>query len=226
MIVDVFQWLINGTIPVGPGILVREVIGNGFGLASALLGMRRFVLAWPIGIAGNILLFTVFLGGVFMTPGDTNLYGQAGRQILFLVLGVYGWITWRDATGGKPGVAAFIPRWANRRERAIAAATLVILYALACGALVLLDSYAAWADAWILVASIAAVYATARGYLEAWLFWVAIDLVGVPLLLAAGLYPSAILYSIYLVVAVFGLKSWLRIRRSAPIPSTPVMPSA
>ena len=54
----------------------------------------RRVAAWPIGIVGNILLFTVFLGGVFDTPSDLNLYGQAGRQVFFLIVSVYGWVRW------------------------------------------------------------------------------------------------------------------------------------
>ena len=51
------DWLLHGTIPVGDGSLyVREVVGNLFGLASALLGMRRLVWAWPVGLVGNVLL--------------------------------------------------------------------------------------------------------------------------------------------------------------------------
>ena len=78
------EWRINGSARTTPavaeapssmsassGILWREIIGNGFGLASALLGMRRKVAAWPIGIVGNVLLFTVFvgsaMGGAFTT---------------------------------------------------------------------------------------------------------------------------------------------------------------
>jgi nicotinamide mononucleotide transporter len=209
------EWLLTGTIPVGPGILVREVVGNGFGLASALLGMRRRVLAWPLGIFGNVLLFTVFLGGVFSTPEDMNLFGQAGRQVLFAALGIYGWVTWRRSSGDGGGVAHFIPRWGTRREIIIAAVALLGIYGSTYVILAALNSYAAWADAWILTGSLAAVYATARGYLEAWLFWIAIDLVGVPLLVAAGLYPSALLYTVYLVVAAFGLRSWLAIRTQA-----------
>ena len=78
--------LLNAQLDIGPGILWREIIGNGFGLASAILGMQRKVLAWPIGIVGNILLFTVFLGGVFHTPQDLDLYGQAARQVFFLAV--------------------------------------------------------------------------------------------------------------------------------------------
>ena len=55
--------MLKAKIDIGPGILWREVIGNLFGLASAVLGMRRRVSAWPVGIIGNILLFTVFVGG-------------------------------------------------------------------------------------------------------------------------------------------------------------------
>ncbi|HEV7194974.1 MAG TPA: nicotinamide mononucleotide transporter, partial [Pedococcus sp.] len=43
-------------------ILWREVVGNAFGFASAIGGMRRRVWAWPVGIVGNALLFTVFFG--------------------------------------------------------------------------------------------------------------------------------------------------------------------
>jgi nicotinamide mononucleotide transporter len=34
-------------------------------MASAVGGMHRKVWAWPVGIVGNVLLFTVFLGAVF-----------------------------------------------------------------------------------------------------------------------------------------------------------------
>ena len=56
--------------------------------------MRRKVSAWPVGIIGNILLFTVFLGGAFPTPQDLDLWGQAGRQVFFLIVSVYGWVRW------------------------------------------------------------------------------------------------------------------------------------
>ena len=66
---DLLTQLLNATLTIGgASILWREIIGNAFGLASAFGGMRRMVWAWPIGIVGNALLFTVFLGGVFHTP--------------------------------------------------------------------------------------------------------------------------------------------------------------
>ena len=59
---ELLSRLLSAKLDVGAtGIYWREIIGNGFGLASALLGMRRKVAAWPIGIVGNVLLFTVFI---------------------------------------------------------------------------------------------------------------------------------------------------------------------
>ena len=82
---DLLDWLIHGTIPVpGDGSLgAREVIGNVFGLASAILGMQRLVWAWPVGMVGNVLLFTVFATGELSGQIDEPLWGQAGRQVFF-----------------------------------------------------------------------------------------------------------------------------------------------
>ena len=75
----------------GAPILWREIIGNLFGFASALGGMRRRVWAWPVGIVGNVLLFTVFVTGELSGhTGGEPLWGQAGRQVLFAVVSVYG----------------------------------------------------------------------------------------------------------------------------------------
>ena len=47
------RWLFEAQIPVGGSVLIlREVLGNIFGLASALGGMRRRVWAWPVGRSG------------------------------------------------------------------------------------------------------------------------------------------------------------------------------
>jgi nicotinamide mononucleotide transporter len=212
-------WLLDASVHVlGADILWREVIGNGIGLASAVLGMRRRTAAWPVGMVANVLLFTVFLGGVFATPQDTDLYGQAGRQVLFFTVSAYGWWRWHRNRATGTGAPAVTPRWATGRER------LVLLPATAAGVLVAwwaltrLGSFGPLADAWIFVGSMLATYGMARGYLEFWLVWVAVDAVGVPLLVRAGYYPSALLYVVYGAFCVWGFASWLRLRRTAVPP--------
>jgi nicotinamide mononucleotide transporter len=76
-----------------------------------------------------------------------------------------------------------------------------------------LGSWGPAADAWILTGSILATYGMARGWTEFWLIWIAVDAVGVPLLLAAQLYPSAIMYLVYAGIVLIGFFSWRRIQR-------------
>ena len=74
--------------------------------------MRRKVWAWPIGIAGNLLLFTVFMGAFFGSPNPINMLGQAGRQIMFITVSVWGWYRWRQSCrdqGMRAEGAAVIP---------------------------------------------------------------------------------------------------------------------
>jgi nicotinamide mononucleotide transporter len=212
---DLLARLLNAKLEIGPGILWREIIGNGFGLASAILGMRRKVAAWPVGIVGNVLLFTVFLGGVFNTPQDLDLYGQAARQVFFLAVSLYGWYRWyqfrRSGTDGQ-GVGVS-PAWAGWKGRLQLLVAAVVLWTVFYFALQALESWGPAADAWILTGSILATYGMARGWVEFWLIWIAVDIVGVPLLLTAGLYPSAIMYIVYGALCVVGFVSWWRIER-------------
>ena len=78
------------------------------------------------------------------------------------------------------------------------------------------------ADAWILTGSILATYGMARGWIEFWLIWIAVDVVGVPLLLMAGYYPSALMYIVYGGFCMIGFISWWRIERRDRDRVTPV----
>ena len=61
------------------------------------------------------------------------------------------------------------------------------------------------ADAWIFVGSMLATYAMARGWVDFWLCWIAVDIVGVPELVHFHYYPSAIMYAIYAALRHLGL---------------------
>lgn len=229
-----FTHLLDATLVIaGYPILWREIIGNLFGLASAVGGMRRVVWAWPVGIIGNILLFTVFLGGVFHTPQNLDLYGQAGRQVMFLIVSVYGWYQWRAARNrgvreseetdpsrsivSEPSEAAVQPHWASAKER-LGMLIVAVVGTIVCALIFQqLGSWGPWSDAWIFVGSMLATYGMARGWTEFWLVWIAVDIVGVPLLLMAGYYPSAVLYMVYAAFVLWGFGVWLREQRRHPV---------
>ena len=80
------------------------------------------------------------------------------------------------------------------------------------------------ADSWIFVGSMVATFAMARGWVDFWLCWIAVDLVGVPELLHFHYYPSATLYAIYAGFVVWGFFVWRRAARNEPYPS-PLSPA-
>ncbi len=205
----------------GQAILWREIVGNVFGFGSAIGGLRRKIWAWPVGIIGNILLFTVFFGVAFVNPQHQTLYGQAGRQVFFIITSVYGWWRWSQIRKRRSADApAITPRWATRTERlqylgvwVVGVAVMQWVFA-QIGAGFPAPRWYFWCDAWIFIGSMVATYAMARGWNDFWLAWIAVDLVGVPLLIHSHFYPSAVLFGIYGGLVIYGFFVWLKASRT------------
>ncbi|WP_180969016.1 nicotinamide riboside transporter PnuC [Microbacterium aurantiacum] len=224
---NALQWLIDGfnsywTLPGGQVLLVREVVGNAFGLASALGGMRRKIWAWPVGIIGNVLLLTVFLGSI-LSPDHSlpHLLGQAARQVMFIAVAIYGWVRWRQASSGGGRVT---PRWAPTGARIGLVLVMII------GTVALTPLFRAlgswepvWADAWTFVGSLLATYGMAKGWTEFWLIWIAVDVVGVPLLFGSGYYATGFMYVFYGVFTAIGFVVWWR-AHAASAPPVEIIP--
>jgi nicotinamide mononucleotide transporter len=205
----------------GQAILWREIVGNVFGFGSAIGGLRRKIWAWPVGIIGNVLLFTVFFGVAFVNPQHQTLYGQAGRQVFFIITSVYGWWRWSQIRKQRSADApAITPRWATRTERLQYLAVwvggvAVMQWVFAqIGAGFPAPRWYFWCDAWIFIGSMVATYAMARGWNDFWLAWIAVDLVGVPLLIHSHFYPSAVLFAIYGGLVIYGFFVWLKASRT------------
>ncbi|MBB0246995.1 nicotinamide mononucleotide transporter family protein, partial [Streptomyces alkaliphilus] len=91
-------------------------------------------------------------------------------------------------------------------------------------------SWNPWPDAYIFVGTLVAMIAQARGLVEFWFAWLLVDLVGVPLAFSSGLAFSGLVYVLYFVLVLWGLRSWwLRTRTldaaagaepTAPVPVT------
>lgn len=214
---DVLRWLAEAfnsqwMLPGGQTLLIREVVGNAFGLASALGGMRRKIWAWPVGIVGNILLLTVFLGSILSPDHQLpHLLGQAGRQVMFIAVAIYGWVRWRNAEGGR-----VTPRWAPTGARVGMVLVMIV------GTVALTPLFRAlgswepvWADAWTFVGSLVATYGMAKGWTEFWLVWIAVDVVGVPLLFGSGYYATGLMYVFYGAFTAVGFVVWWRAQVTA-----------
>lgn len=218
---SVIEWVYSTGVSIGGHRLsLMEVIGIGFGLASAVGGMLRKVWAWPVGIVGNATLFLVYIGVTLGADDKAPLFGQSGRQVFFILTSLYGWWRWRTVRRRRADDEhAITPRWAKGAERLGLGVTLVIGVVLVQQLFATLGAgwpaprWYHWADAWIFMGSLLATYAMARGWNEFWLIWIGVDLVGVPLLWHSGYLPTAVLYAVYALFVGYGFLVWLRASR-------------
>ena len=220
---SILQWLFEATINFGSkSIAVREIIGGVLGLTSAVLGARRLVAAWPVGILGDALLFTVFLGAVFSFGDDSqhaNFYGQASRNLLLIIVSIYGWIRWSHHKRSGKDVPAVEPRWTTSKEKLWLLPVVIVFFLISMQIFKGLGESGQWlfVDTWIFTGTALATFGMSRGYVEFWLVWVAVDLVGVPFAFSNGYYPTGTLYAIYMPFVIWGFFNWLKISKAEKV---------
>jgi nicotinamide mononucleotide transporter len=145
-----------------------------------------------------------------------NFYGQASRNLLLIIVSIYGWVRWsqhqKNRGAGKPPV---VPRWTTTKEKLVLAPAIAIFFTIAYQIFKALGESGQWlfVDTWIFTGTALATFGMSRGYVEFWLVWVAVDLVGVPFAFKNGYYPTGTLYAIYLPFVIWGFISWLKISK-------------
>jgi nicotinamide mononucleotide transporter len=175
-----------------------EVAAVVLAIAYLLLAIRENRWCWPAGIASALLYL-----GVFYRAG---LYMEAGLQLFYAAMGVYGWWAWRPGTDGTAPLR--IRRWPPGRH-AVALAVIVLL-SLASGGLLERYTEAAspYLDSFVTWGAILTTWMVARKLLENWLYWFVIDAVTLGIALERGLYPTAALFALYLGLVVLGWRRW------------------
>ena len=134
----------------------------------------------------------------------------------FVQVSVYGWWRWSRAraSGGAADGGAIAPRWATMRERLLLVVVGLLGYVVAYAVLQRIGSWGPGTEAWILAGSMLATWGMARGWVEFWLVWMLVDVVGVTTLVRAGYYPTAGMYLVYAAFVVLGFVVWWRTTRA------------
>jgi nicotinamide mononucleotide transporter len=65
-------------------------------------------------------------------------------------------------------------------------------------------------DGLIASLSVVATWMLTKKILEQWYVWIVADAIAVIVYLGVGLYPTAVLFAVYTVMAVLGLRAWSR----------------
>lgn len=163
------------------------------------LVVREHLWNWPVGLANNLFFFVLFLRG--------RLYADMSLQLVYLGLGVYGWLNW--IFGGKNHTALKISRTSRIEWYALAAAIPLCTWGMRELLSAVNDAAPLW-DALTTVLSLAAQYLLCRKRFENWWFWIAADVIYIPLYVSRKLPLTAVLYGIFLTMCLIGLRQWLR----------------
>jgi len=186
---------------------VAEAWGFVTGGICVWLVVREHLWNWPIGLANNLFFFVLFLRG--------RLYADMSLQLVYLVLGVYGWLNW--IFGGKNHTALKISRTSRAEWLALVVAIPTCTWGMR-EILIAVNDAAPFLDALTTVLSLAAQYLLCRKRLENWWLWIAADVIYVPLYFSRKLPLTAVLYSVFLIMCLIGLREWLRTLRKGSDP--------
>jgi nicotinamide mononucleotide transporter len=179
---------------------VTEALGFVTGALCVWLLARQIIWNWPIGIANNALYLIVFL--------RSGLYGDAGLQVVYMILGAYGWWTWLRVTPGRAELA--ITRTSHQTWAWLIPTTGAAAIALAFFLARFTDSTVPGWDGFTTALSLAAIYGQSRKYVESWWIWIAADVIYIPLYIYKNLRLTSVLYLVFLTLCVIGLREWRR----------------
>ena len=167
------------------------------GAICVWLTVKENVWNFPMG-ALNAATFSV----VFF---QARLFGDAGLQIVYVVLNLAGWYMW--LYGGDENTALRLAR-ASAIERAVMGASITICTLILWKTLHFVGGSSSFWDAATTSASLGAQWWMNRKRVETWHLWIVVDILYVPLYFYRGLALTGLLYAVFLVMAVLGLQHW------------------
>lgn len=191
MLQSVLTWLIDHYI---------EILGTVFGLLYIFFSIKQSSWCWPFGIISSVIYILVFF--------KSGFYADMGLQFYYVFIGFYGWYHW--IFGGKKG---------NNQHLEITKTKLrlwIILFIINAVLFVLIsfilvnytDSTIPYWDAFTTAASIIATWMLAQKKIEHWIIWIVVDIISLGLYIFKDLYATAILFTVYSILAFIGYSEW------------------
>ena len=179
-----------------------EIVAAALAITYLILAMQQNILCWAAWIISSIMyLFVMFSAGLYM---------ESGLQIFYIVMGIYGWIQWNNRSS-KNNLT--VSTWPIINHIYI---LLILIFLVTFSGLILsnlTEAVSPYIDAFTTWGAIIATYLVAKKILENWYYWFVVDFVSVFLFLSRELYTTALLFSIYIILVIFGFIAWRKSMR-------------
>ena len=185
------------------GTRAIEILAVLCGLVNVILIIRRSMWNYPFGLMMVALYAFIFF--------EVRLYSDTILQVFFFIVQLFGIVWWLEGRSADGDL--LVRRLTTKQHLTTAVAALI-------GTLLLGGAMARWTDATlpfpdaaITIMSIIAQSLLARRYIENWMLWITVDLLAIGVYFAKDLYPTAVLYLMFLILAIVGLFDWRRVLR-------------
>ena len=187
--------------------MTLDLIGAVIGLIYIWQEYKASPWLWITGVIMPVVYMFVYL--------EAGLYADFGMQVYYTGAAVYGLLVWKF--GRKKGQTAGEDMPITRVRRSVLLPSLLFfLIAWAIVWLVLVsytNSTVPMADAFGNALSFVGLWWLARKYVEQWLIWVVVDAELALLYVYKGIPFTAVLYGIYVPMAVVGYLKWRRMMK-------------
>ncbi len=187
-------WFTAWSVPVSR----LEGIAFVLSLWMVMCNLRVHPLAWPLAILSSLAYGVLFL--------SFRLYGEAGLQVLFVLLSCWGWWQWLR---GREDGALLRVRHLTARGVGQAVLTVLALWPL-LGLLLdhITDSDVPYGDALPTAGSLVGQVLLGRKWVENWPCWFLVNVVSMALFAHKQLWLTVILYGLFAVLSLWGWQQW------------------
>jgi nicotinamide mononucleotide transporter len=174
-----------------------EVIGVITGLLCVYLAAKNIIWNWPFAIISVIIYIFIFF--------EAHLFADMGLQVYFLVMNIYGWYYWSR----KPATEAKTPVMRIKKNEIILSVIAVMVFTFILGSVLKYTTASfPYLDSFCTACSLVAQILLARKVLENWLIWIFVDVIYVGVYIFKDLHLTAVMYAIYVGIALLGYIDW------------------
>ena len=183
-----------------------DILTTILGLIYIWLEYRAHIALWVIGVIMPALDIVLYW--------QHGLYGDAGMACYYTFAALYGFYVWKFVKTRKkkePLPIIFMPR------RQYLPTIVFFFVAWAAVYYVLItwtDSTVPVLDSFTNALSFVGLWALARKYVEQWVFWMVVDGVCTFLYIKKGIPFKAMLYGLYVVIAIAGYLKWRSVAKT------------
>ncbi len=183
-----------------------EIFGVISGLLFIYFEIKASIWLWPISIISAAAYIIIFYTSKF--------YADMGLQVYFLIVGIYGWIHWLRGKSNNQKEELPIANTTRNHVLILSVITVVLFFLIKYILSEFTDSPLPGWDSFTTSLSITGTWMLARKIIEQWWVWVVVNFVSLSLYIYKGLYPTAFLYFVYGIMAIYGYFEWRKLQRN------------